>query len=245
MAYRVLVIEDNESLANLYRVWLEMSGLLVCLVGTAKMAIEWLRQPDKPELIILDLTLPDSDSEGITLCQNIKNNPLTMKIPIIVITGRVENEDKIKTKKAGADLYLTKPVSEEDFLKAVQQFLSRPEAVKQRRNPIVLKGLEINPEDRTLFYNGKTAVLNQERFDLFYTLAEGYPNAVDRRYLVEQDSPKNTVRDRELDVRICRLRRYLKKELGSKLIATEPGVGYRLVIPSSKPPVKTTGTGGD
>ena len=212
---------------------LESAGFLVQPASSGQTALRWLREPSaKPDLVVLDIGLPDEDLDGLMLCKALKKDLSTRKIPVVLVTGYTDNEHKVAAMQAQADLVLSKPVSPPTLIDAVNKLLSRPRS--ERRGLLHRGNLEVDPEARTVFFNGKLiADLGPRLFDVFYFLAEQWPRVVTPRYVLSTLHLKE--RDDQVAVMISRLRARLESDFGCQLIATVPRQGYKLDLPEQQP----------
>jgi DNA-binding response OmpR family regulator len=120
VATKILVVEDDAEYQHLMQVVLENAGYLAALASSAAGALRWLEEPGaRPDVILLDIGLPDPQMDGLDLCRALKRNPLTHRIPVIVVTGREENSLKLKAALCSADLVLHKPVKGADLVAAI------------------------------------------------------------------------------------------------------------------------------
>lgn len=225
---RVLVTEDDPENLLLLQTWLGQAGYLVLPAAKGQTALEWLRQAGKPDLAILDRTLPDID--GLELCRYIKRDPGTHKIPVMILTGRTDNAGRIEAGLGNADLYLNKPVSEEDFLSGVRLLLHKSGGQLQRRGLLQREDFEIDPERHTIVYRGrKSKEFSGKLFDLMYLLTEHSPEVLSRKFIIQNIGAKG--RDREVDVLISHLRAELRRNFRCDMVETVSGRGYRLQLP--------------
>ena len=233
MAHRILVVEDDAAILQVAQIALESAGFLVQPASSGQTALRWLREPSaKPDLVMLDIGLPDQDLDGLALCRALKKDMATRKIPVIVMTGYTDNEHRVQAMSAQADLVLHKPVSPATMIDAAQKLLARPKT--ERRGLLHRGNLEVDPDARTIFFGGKLITdLGPRLFDVFYLLAEHWPRTVTPRYVLSALHLKE--RDDQVAVMISRLRARLKQEFGCDLIATVPRQGYRLDLPEVQP----------
>lgn len=229
---KVLVMEDDPENLLLFQTWLSQAGYLVLPAAKGQTAVEWLRQSSKPDLAILDRSLPDMD--GLELCRAIKSDPETRKVPVMILTARSDNAGRIEAGAGHVDLYLNKPVTEADFLNGVRSLLERSAGYPIRRGLIHRGGFEIDPDRHTVSYAGKTAKnLSGKLFDLIYLLAEHQPRVLSRKFLLRRLGAKG--RDREIDVLVSLLRTELRHLYRSDMIETVAGKGYRFQLPIAPP----------
>lgn len=229
MATRVLVVEDDPEYLHLVQVILEQAGYLPALATSATAALRWLDDPAaRPDIVLVDIGLPDKDLDGLDLCRALKRNPSTHRLPVVVLSGRTENAVRLKAALNHADLVLSKPIPAEELLHAIEAMLKAQPA--ERRGVLHRAGLELDPERGSVFWNGLTLHdLGPRLFDLLYLLVEHSPNAVTCRRVMS--SLRLETRDSEVYVLVSRLRARLRRDFGADFIATVPNRGYRLDVP--------------
>lgn len=234
------MVDDEQDLVNLVRYNLQKEGyeVLCAYEGASVVDLVWSR---KPALIILDLMLPDKS--GVDICREIKSNPQIKAIPIIMLTARSSEEDRVRGFEAGAEDYVVKPFSPKELTLRVKAMLARtlppspdilhvgPLTIWPEEYRVVVKSLPNDKRNVALSNLKATEVhLTQSEFQLLLVLAK-HPNVVKTReqLLAElwQDEAE-IVLDRAVDAQIKRLR----AKLGSArdCIETVRGVGYRLVL---------------
>ncbi|MBI4656100.1 MAG: response regulator [Elusimicrobia bacterium] len=121
---KILIVEDDENIVKMLRVALEAKGYLVEPAACANTALTWLKESSKPDLIIIDIGLPDMD--GLKLCQMIKDDPATRKIPVVILTANMTNDAKIRANLiAHADLFLTKPIDLKELTNAINALIEK------------------------------------------------------------------------------------------------------------------------
>jgi len=238
---QILVVDDEQDLVNLVRYNLQKEGydVLCAYEGASVVDLVWSR---KPALIILDLMLPDRS--GVDICREIKSNPQIKAIPIIMLTARSSEEDRVRGFEAGAEDYVVKPFSPKELTLRVKAMLARtlppsPDVLQVGPLTIWPNEYRVSVKPLSIMGNGTTALaskpateevhLTQSEFQLLLLLAK-HPNVVKTReqLLAElwQDEAE-VVLDRAVDAQIKRLR----AKLGSArdTIETVRGVGYRMV----------------
>ncbi len=132
---KILIVEDDIALSQVIQAYLEKKGCIVASTLDGEHALRWLGEIDKPDLILIDIGLPDMD--GLELCRKIKNNLSTRKIPVIILTGREGNENRIKgTLDCKANLYLNKPIEFEQLYGAIKSLIE-----KYREEQSILRGI--------------------------------------------------------------------------------------------------------
>jgi len=222
MREQILIIEDDEKIADLVKLYLEKErfGVLVASNGQEGLT---LFQKESPALIILDLLLPKID--GLTLAKLIRQKNNT---PIIMLTAKGEEIDKVVGLELGADDYIVKPFSPKELVARVKAVLRRAYEVKKSDQLVKVRDLEINQEKFEVKKNGKKITLTRREFNLLLALAKTPGKVFSRSDLLDTVySVDDEVFDRTIDVHITNLRRKLgDKE--QKLIKTITGVGYKL-----------------
>jgi DNA-binding response OmpR family regulator len=233
MAQRILIVEDDADFQLMLQLGLEQAGYLVQPAHSGQSALRWLRDPQsKPDLVILDIGLPDKDMDGLTLCRALKKDALTAKIPVVILSGQASNEKRLEAQLAKADLVLHKPIALATLLEAAAKLLAAPP--ESRRGVLRRGALEVDPEARSVFFAGQPLTdLGARLFDAFYVIVERAPQAVSPRALL--GALRLKVRDDQAAVIVSRLRKKLRDAFGHDLVATVPNQGYRLDLPASRP----------
>jgi len=227
----VLVVEDETSIASFVALYLKNAGYRIRTVGTGREALEQVAQ-EKPNLIVLDLMLPDMD--GLEVCRRIRQ---TSDIPILMLTARDEDVDKIIGLEVGADDYLTKPFNPRELVARVKSILRRsvPERREVQTKQIKHGDLEIDVGRREVLVVGKEIQLAPKEFDLLWELLDHRGLVLTRDQLLERVWGYTFAGDtRTVDVHVRQLRRKLGE---ASPIVTVWGVGYK-VGPSRDAAVK-------
>jgi two-component system, OmpR family, alkaline phosphatase synthesis response regulator PhoP len=224
----VLVVEDESSIASFVALYLKNAGYRVQTAGTGQDALDVLSR-ERPDLIVLDLMLPDID--GIEVCRRVRRGS---DIPILMLTARDEDVDKIIGLEVGADDYLTKPFNPRELVARVKSILRR--AVPERREPQErqLKHglLQIDAGRREVHVDGKEVQLAPKEFDLLWELLDHRGLVLTRDQLLERVWGYTFAGDtRTVDVHVRQLRRKLGD---ASPIVTVWGVGYK-VSPAREP----------
>lgn len=224
----VLVVEDNEDLVNLIRINLEEEGYTVFVAMDGNAALD-IYNSHAPSLIILDIMLPKMD--GLEVCKRIRKNDRL--VPILMLTAKAEEVDKVLGLELGADDYMTKPFSIREFLARVKVMFRRMEANQEIHNKLPDKlafgDLEIYPEKRKVVLTGNTVELTGKEYDLLILFSSNPGKAYSRNELLNQvwgysyDGYNHTVNSH-----INRLRGKIEKDPSDpNFILTVWGVGYR------------------
>jgi two-component system, OmpR family, alkaline phosphatase synthesis response regulator PhoP len=219
---KVLVVEDEASIASFVSLYLTNAGYLVRTASTGQEALEQA-EAEKPHLIVLDLMLPDVD--GIEVCRRIRQSS---EIPILMLTARDEDVDKIIGLEVGADDYLTKPFNPRELVARVKSILRR--SVPERREPETKQlkhgDLEIDAGRREVKVAGTEIQLAPKEFDLLWELLDHRGVVLTRDQLLERVWGYTFAGDtRTVDVHVRQLRRKLGD---ASPIVTVWGVGYKV-----------------
>ncbi len=223
MIDRILIVDDEQRIIDLARMYIEQEGFKVESATDGKEALDKILN-DEPALIVLDLMLPGMD--GLEICRRVRTQS---DVPIIMLTARSEDIDKIVGLELGADDYLTKPFNPRELVARIKAILRRStfKSGSPGKN-IEIANLKINPQHRTVIIDDEQVDLRMKEFDLLVTLAEN-PNIVfSREKLLNivwgYDFAGET---RTVDVHVAHLRHKLSDM--TPVIDTVWGVGYKLV----------------
>ena len=227
MSSRALVIEDDESIGALVRAYLERDGFDVAWARTAAEGLDEIAQ-NPPEIVLLDIGLPDGD--GFDVCRRVRKSS---RVPILFLTARDEEVDRIVGLELGADDYVTKPFSPRELVARVHAILRRVQPEPELPDVLELGDVVIDRKRRHVTVAATTVPLRTLEFDLLTALVARRGEVVSRSELLEQvwglEFPGGT---RTVDVHVAQLRRKLGRP---ELIATVRGAGYRVVEPTATP----------
>jgi len=231
-AQQILVVDDDQDIVRLVRAYLEKSGFQVLTANDGETAIHILRR-DRPALVVLDLMLPDRDGWDIT--RLVRSDPSLAEIPIIMLTARIDDTDKIIGLELGADDYVTKPFNPREVVARVRTVLRRVQGTNTAKQPRVLQlaDLIMDLDRREVMLKGQPVELTATEFNLLKTLIENPGYAFTRSELIEQAlGYEYEGSERTLDSHMRNLRRKIEPIPGqATYIQTVYGVGYRLVGP--------------
>jgi len=229
---RILVVDDEEQIRRALRSILSTRGYALEMAATAEEAL--LKAIDKPpDLVVLDLALPDRS--GIEVCRELRT---WMTAPILILSVRANEADKIQALDEGADDYLTKPFSAGELLARIRALLRRAIALTSPP-PVVTAGeLEIDVARRRVTLAGEEVPLTPTEFDILAFLARNAGLVVTQRMILEQVWGPEWVEDAQtLRVHVSNLRKKIEQRPGGpRYIITEPGVGFRLA--ADEPPAR-------
>jgi two-component system alkaline phosphatase synthesis response regulator PhoP len=221
----VLVVDDEPNIVELARLYLERDGFRVVSIGDGLAAVETVERL-RPALMILDIMLPNLD--GLEICKKLRAQDNS--IPVLMLTARDNDIDKILGLELGADDYLTKPFNPRELVARVKAILRRKEQKTQNLTSALHIGdLVIDPASREVSVSGQLVEMRAQEFDLLYTLVEHKGLVLTRKQLLEHAWGYDYFgQSRTVDVHIGHLRRKLSKSNVS--IITVTGVGYKLVV---------------
>ncbi len=230
---RIVVVDDEESIRELIKFNLEKAGYQVECLADGSEALQYLGE-HPPDLVVLDIMLPSMD--GLDVCRILRQREKTRCLPVIMLTARTEEIDRVVGLEIGADDYLTKPFSPRELLARIKAVLRRTkndQGEKEDRhrqdNVIVRNDLVIYPERYEARLAGRTLELTPKEFQLLLQLASNPCKVYTREFLLEKIWGYEFAGDtRTVDVHIRHLRRKLEKDPSRPvLLETIRGVGYR------------------
>lgn len=221
---KILVVDDEENIVDLVRLYLEQDGFRVVSASDGATALEMIKQ-DEPALVVLDIMLPEVD--GFEVCRQTRANS---DVPIVMLTARDEDIDKIVGLEIGADDYLTKPFNPRELVARIKAILRRMEKPGRRdESPIRVGDVSIDPARREVQVGEQAVDLRTKEFDLLLAFAENPGIVFTREKLL------NIVwgfdfygQTRTVDVHVAHLRKRLANSEEVQ-IETVTGVGYKLV----------------
>jgi len=222
---RILLVEDDEAIVDVLRRTLRAEGFVIETAPDGATALS-LTEDFLPDLIVLDLGLPDIDGEEV--CRRIRSGPGTGNVPILMLTARTEVEDRVRGLDSGADDYLSKPFERAEILARIRALLRRTPP----RGSAVLKvgDLRLTPDALEAKRGERELDLTKTEFDLLEYMMRNERLVVSRERLLEEvwgydpaSSDTNT-----LDVFISNLRRKLEQDGEPRILHTKRGAGYVL-----------------
>lgn len=219
----VLVVDDEPNIVELARLYLEKEGFRVAEAGSGEEALR-LFEELRPALMVLDIMIPEPD--GWEVCRRIRSRST---LPIIMLTAREDEVDKVVGLELGADDYLTKPFSPRELVARVKAVLRRTAAAGEPRDVLHVDDLVIDASRRKVFQREKEVELTPREFDLLYALALNRGIVMSREKLLERVWGYDYFGDtRTVDVHI----RHIRDKLGDnpqepRYLVTVWGVGYK------------------
>ncbi|MAT95918.1 MAG: DNA-binding response regulator [Anaerolineaceae bacterium] len=229
---QVLVVDDDKEIARLLRGYLEKAGFGVLVAYDGQTAVHTLRR-EKPDLLLLDLMLPDMDGYDIT--RLVRSDDSLRQIPVIMLTARVEDSDKIVGLELGADDYVTKPFNPAEVVARVRAQLRAKDRLtgggdSLESNVFAVAGIQLDTGKREVKVNGRSVELTPSEFSLLQTMMENPGFVFTRSELIEHGLGQEYIgMDRTLDSHIKNLRRKVEPDpKNPTFIQTVYGIGYRL-----------------
>lgn len=223
----VLVVDDDPEIARLLRGYLRQAGFGVLVAHEGKTAMQTIRT-EKPDLLILDLMLPDRDGWDIT--RALRADEATAQLPIIMLTARVDDVDKILGLELGADDYVTKPFNPREVVARVRALLRRAGSGRRTAQVLQVAGLQLDVGRREVRVGEREVELTPTEFDLLRTLMENPGYVFTRDELLEKGlGYAYSGMGRTLDTHIKNLRQKIEPDPREPtFVQTVYGVGYRL-----------------
>lgn len=235
MKDRILIAEDDPHISNVVKLYLDNNGFEVVTAMDGKEALEMFCQ-FQPDLVILDVQMPTAD--GVEVCQEIRRKS---PVPIIFLSCKASNADKILGLTVGGDDYITKPFDPGELLARVRAQLRRQKLLNSSedlttKGTLTFPGLIINPTTHEVSVNGMYVKLSAKEFQLLLLLAQnpnvvmGMDNIYQSLWQAESHGDSRTVM-----VHISNLRKKIEQDHANpKYIETVKGVGYKFVLPKSE-----------
>jgi two-component system phosphate regulon response regulator PhoB len=219
---RVLIVDDDADILKLLNYNLTNAGYSVQTASTGRAALETIHK-NPPDLIVLDLMLPDVD--GMEVCRTLRLDTVSRRIPIIMLTARGDEIDRVVGFELGADDYVAKPFSPREFVLRVKSMLRR----SGKDSAVVVRAgnIQLFPDRRQCFVDGQPVILTAKEFDLLYELIKGGGNVLSRETLMDRVwGYHGDAESRTLDTHVRRLRDKLGS--GGSCVETVRGIGYRI-----------------
>ncbi len=221
----ILVVDDEKNIVQLARLYLNNEGFRVEAAYDGKQALDKARSL-KPDLIVLDIMMPEMD--GLTVCKELRK---TSNVPVIILTARGDEVDRIVGLEIGADDYMAKPFNPRELVARVKAVLRRSQGERDVPEIIEVDGLRIDSASREVTLNGRALQLRAKEFELLSAFAQYKGTVLDRERLLRMVWGTDYYGDsRTIDVHVA----WLRDKLGDSnvKIQTVWGVGYKLVVES-------------
>ena len=225
---RVLIVDDDPDIQKLVGYNLTQAGFEIAGAASGRKALESV-QKQPPDIIVLDIMLPDID--GMEVCRTLRQRDGSRRIPIIMLTARGEEIDRVIGFELGADDYVAKPFSPRELVLRIKSILRRMK--EQRSDMLRLGQIQVYPDRRQCFVGNLRVQLTAKEFDLLHELMLGRGNVLTREVLMDKVwGYHGEATSRTLDTHIRRLRDKLGED--GTYVETVRGVGYRMGIPSEE-----------
>jgi DNA-binding response OmpR family regulator len=225
---RVLVVEDDPNIRDLVVLHLGLEGLSAETAADGQVALDMARA-EPFDLIVLDLMLPGLD--GVTVCRAVRRDTPNKDTPILMLTARRDESDKVLGLESGADDYLTKPFGIREFIARVRALLRRTATTTRPTSgrPVTAGSLTIDPARRQVRLDGRDVELTANEFELLYLLASNKGIVFSREALMSRIWGEDThVTDRSVDTLVKRVRRKIETDPAEpRFVITVWGTGYK------------------
>jgi DNA-binding response OmpR family regulator len=223
-----LLIDDDVRLASLVTEYLGEHGIVVTVAGDARRGLAALKS-ERFDVVLLDVMLPDID--GLEACRRIRATPELAAIPIVMLTARGEDVDKVVGLELGADDYLAKPFNPRELLARIRAVLRRTAPAAAGRPRFRTGRLEIDFDAREVTVDGKRVVLTHYEFELLAVLARSAGRVLSREQVLDGlKGQEYEAFDRSIDVHVSKLRAKIERDpKAPRYIKTVRGVGYALM----------------
>lgn len=219
----ILVVDDEKNIVQLARLYLNNEGFRVESAHDGRQALEKAKAV-RPDLIVLDLMMPEMD--GLTVCRELRK---TSNVPVIILTARGDDVDRIVGLEVGADDYMAKPFNPRELVARVKAVLRRSQGERDAPALIEVDGLRIDAASREVTLDGQPLTLRAKEFELLSAFAQHKGTVLDRERLLRMVWGTDYYGDsRTIDVHVAWLREKLGKS--TVKIQTVWGVGYKLVV---------------
>ncbi len=224
MSEKILIVEDEVRIVRTLRLYLEQAGFVVTAVHDGAQAVPAFRQ-ERPSLVLLDLNLPGQD--GLDICRSLRS---AGNVPIIMLTARTEEMDRLIGLELGADDYISKPFSPREVVARVRAVLRRTHGSMANADTLQAGVLQLDVAAYRVWANGRLLDLTQTEFELLATLMRNKGRVLSRAQLLQaMQGVAYEEFERAIDQHIKNVRRKLKAVVGDvSIINTIYGVGYRL-----------------
>ncbi len=222
----ILVVEDERDTRELVRFHLEQEGFAVLEAESGDDALTDVAE-ERPALVVLDLTLPGTG--GLEVCRRLRAADATRTIPIVMLTARAAEADRVLGLELGADDYVTKPFSPRELVARVRAVLRRTHREEPSPKEVYAHGrLQVDFNTRDVFLGGAPVRLSLREFELLAFFVRHPHWVYERQQLLDLVWGKDThVHPRTVDAHILRLRKCLERPQGREVIVTVRGVGYK------------------
>lgn len=223
----IAIVEDESNIVELIKYNLDREGYRTISANNGRKGLELIKQ-ELPDLVILDLMLPELD--GLSVCKQLRSDPQTKSIPIIILTAKSEEADRVLGLEMGADDYVTKPFSPRELVARVRAVLRRSGAADEEEPEVIENGvIRIDLRQHLVKVRGVEVELTPKEFDFLKLLLLNPGRAFTREFLLEHLWGYEYFGDtRTVDVHVRRLRQKIEEDPANpEYLETVRGVGYR------------------
>jgi two-component system alkaline phosphatase synthesis response regulator PhoP len=223
---RLVIIEDEKDIVELIRYNFRKAGFEVESFGRGQEGLEYLRR-NPADLVLLDILLPDED--GFEICKRLRADPQLKPLPVIFLTAKGEEVDRVLGLEIGADDYVVKPFSPRELVARVKAVLRRQERVAEKREVVEVGGVRLDTRTQEVMVHGRPVELSALEFKLLYFLASHPRHVFNRDSLLDEVWGRDRfVTPRTVDVHIRRLREKIEALPNRpQFLQTVRGSGYR------------------
>ncbi len=229
MVRKILIVDDEKDIVDLVAYNLEKEGYEILKAFDGEKALALVRTK-RPDLVVLDLMLPGI--QGLEVCRRLRRDPSTAQVPIIMLTAKGDEVDRVLGLEIGADDYVTKPFSVKELTARIRAVLRRLESrpAAGAEETLDVRGLKIDERSYEVFVNGRKVDLSPTEFRLLRFLARNPGRVYSREQILDQVwGDEAFVEPRTVDVHIRRLRAQIERGGSPGYIVTVRGVGYKFM----------------
>lgn len=222
MNYSILIIDDEEDMTTMLATFFRKKGFLVRTANDSGSAFDGIAK--KPDLILLDINMPDMD--GLEFCRQVRSH---VNCPILFLSAKVQESDKINGLMAGGDDYITKPFSLKELAARVDAHLRRDQRSAKKNAVIVVEELIVNMTEQRVEYKGEEIPFSKKEFDLLSFLAINRGQILDKEHIYEEVWDYDAAGDSSVvKEHVRKIRKKLMEKTGRDYIETVWGMGYRM-----------------
>lgn len=225
--FSLLVVEDDAAIREMLTTYLLSKNYEVMSAENGNQALDILHK-NTIDLLLLDWMLPDT--EGVTLIPKVRDMPVHKELPVLMLTAKTEESDKVQGLDMGADDYMTKPVSLKELAARIRALIRRSQGLNPQQ--LLVQGdISCDPENKTVQIKGETIKISSMEYRLLYFFLKNPNRLFSRSQLLDNVWGQTVfVEERTVDVHILRLRKILKKYDLDAMLKTIRGSGYRFVV---------------
>ncbi len=224
---KILVVEDEKAIAEAITYNLQREGYRTVAASDGLKAVELARR-EQPDLVLLDWMLPGQD--GLEVCRALKQDAATRRIPVIMVTVKSSETDKVLGLELGADDYVTKPFSPRELVARVKALLRRAHAAGDAPEVVQVEALQVDRGKHLVFVKGREVEMTSKEFDLLNALLDANGRVLSREALLEKVwgyERSVEIETRTVDLHVSQLRKKLK-DMADRIV-TVKNIGYRFV----------------